>query len=231
MRILRNLFVLAVFASMSFATTAYATTVNPKVITLEYSRATKDKDPFDTAFNTNDIVLVEISLTASRVDNLTGNSDYSLFTDANGSIRVFNGTQTGVTPITLDAAGVEIRVYNGSVQFGSLGTSVDNLGTGKTFLELSSGRNNIQLGGLEAGDDFDELLVALSSNTAPDDFGKLRIRKTRSGKGPQAVLQSKDSNPAVDTLTVSLSTVPLPAGAWLLLGGVGIMALRRKRAA
>jgi len=227
MRILRNLFVLAFSATMSFATAAYATTVTGNIISLGYETVSTVKKPFSSGgfLTVNDSATLAIFVSEGRTE--LDNGAVNTVTDANGWIRVYNSSGS---MIELGGGGVQIEIKDGLVSFATLVQGDSNPNT-TTWMALNDNVNTINVStsvfATETGREFDSMLTALAGGDA-DGGEALQIKRRKGGNktGSNNRLVT-DAGP----ISVNVSTVPLPAGAWLLLGGVGIMALRRKRAA
>ena len=236
-----KLFVIAAALSCTVIATS-ASAVTTTTFNLFYERAKTPISGYgvESSFGNNDKLMVQIVMSsATLAANLsvgTGSNTYSRFRDASGTIKVFNNNATGQPNsgefITLSDKGVEIRVYDDEIRFGTRGGG--SVPDGQFYLHLKSGRNTVTVPEgttLGSGTTFNDMIAFLASD-GDKNGGKMRVRTNdeNATSGAVNVFQSKTTLDDVEVSQV-VSTVPLPAGAWLLLGGVGIMALRRKRAA
>jgi len=230
MRKFNSLLTVLALAAACIATSVSATTVKGRIITLEYQGLSTIGSPFsdDPFLEGTDRALIQIRVNEGYTDQLVSGGSVNRIRDTSGTIRVFRKDAAGTVSadyIQLGGNGVEIQVRDGSIRFGSRNRSSGNTSTGETFMALGTNVNSLTSSEGLFGTDYATALAVLAAGDY-DGSKRLRIR-TNTGSGIVNNLQTGPSG----LVSVTVSTVPLPAGAWLLLGGVGIMALRRKRAA
>ena len=231
MRILQYLLFLAFASFISFASVASATTVKGHVISITYDSLATVGVPFsnDGIFEDGKPAKLKIFVSNNRTETAIGNRN--VVTDPDGWIRIFNGNGQFVP---LSDTGVQIVIRNGEVRFGSLERGND-LPAQQTWLSYSQNFNTI-ISDTNAfrGPSGDRRSVdVMLATLADEDFDlsggtALNVKRRRNQSSGSRVRLESDAGPSSVTAT---TVVPLPAGVWLLLGGLGMMALRRKRAA
>lgn len=230
MRKFNSLLTVLAMAAAFIATSVSATIVKGRIITLEYQGLSTIGAPFsdDNFLQAADRALIQIRVNKGYSDRDISGGFVNRIQDTSGTVRVFRmdaGGTVSTDYIKLDGNGVEIQVRDGNIRFGSRIRSVGGTDTGDTFMALGADVNGLPSTKGLFGADYATALAVLAAGTY-DGSNRLRIQ-TNTGSATPSPLKTGYSG----LVGVTVSTVPLPAGAWLLLGGVGIMALRRKRAA
>lgn len=230
MRILNSFIFAASMVIASLTTSASAYTID-----LSYSTVA-DVDEASTVgalFDNGNNALVRLTLTGAvvRTDGTTNSGkDYTRYRFNDGSISLFNASNPSEAPMDLSPNGVDVRIFNGEVRFATRARK--SVTAGDPYLNLGSNFNTVEATSITVGMGVYDLIVALGDLTSSD-YGVdgLQIRANGTGVDNQtAFLNGSVLMTSAGLTDVSISNVPLPAGAWLLLGAVGIMALRRKRA-
>lgn len=210
----------------AIASSASATTVKGRVITLTYSDLNTVSAPFSDILDIGDTAKLEILVTRDHV--VTNASTVTTIRDTAGRIRVFDPNGNFVN---MGNNGVFIQIRDNEIKFGSIerGAGAED---GAAFLALTQNHNLVSssngLFGL-ANRDFGEALAILAGGDY--DGAKPLLVKTRDNGATSNSLTTQADASFSGLQGVTVSTVPLPSGVWLLLGGVGIMVLRRQRAA
>ena len=224
MRSFFPIFAAVALAVASFASSASATVVGSRLISIEYASLDTVSAPFsDSGFlASGDTATLKIFV--SKNYSVQSKNSRVRIRSNTGWIRVFNNSGNF---IELSAGGVDLQIRNGDLRFASRnrGNNADN---GETWLSIGPSVNNISFDTPLVDRTYAAALLALENGNIAGG-ASLNIQTRDASGGGSTDSLTNTAGPVIANVTVS--TVPLPAGAWLLLGGMGIMALRRKRAA